>query len=146
VQIDRATFRRLCRARALLYALDEPLSVSAIARQLEMSPFQLIRRAHAVFGATPHQLRIEARLAEAKRRLALEQQSVTEVCMALGFASLGSFSSAFTRRVGATPSGYRRQVRTLVQVPAQLTAALAPGCLSLMAQLPPDAFRNFREA
>lgn len=37
-------------------------------------------------------------------------------------------------------------VRKLVQVPAQLSAALTPGCLSLMAQLPPDAFRNFREA
>jgi hypothetical protein len=77
--------------------------------------------------------------------------SVTDVCMEVGFSSLGSFSALFTRRVGEAPSAYRRRFRAMCQVPGPLRAAdLTPGCLTLMARLPPSAFanpvRNFREA
>ncbi|HEY7189115.1 MAG TPA: helix-turn-helix domain-containing protein [Vicinamibacterales bacterium] len=76
------------------------------------------------------------------------QHSVTDVCMELGFSSLGSFSAMFTARVGETPSAYRRRVRAIVQVPDLLLSPVVPGCLSLMAHLPLAAFsdRNFREA
>jgi len=96
-----------------------------------------------VFGLTPHQFRIQSRLDRARRLLALGQHSVTQVCMEVGFSSLGSFSDLFTRRVGATPSAYRRRVRAMVQVPGTLPRHLIPGCLSLMAALPPSAFSQF---
>ena len=48
-------------------------------------------------------------------------------------SSLGSFSDLFARRVGTSPSAYRRRMRTMVQVPGGLEPVLAPGCLSLMA-------------
>lgn len=60
--------------------------------------------------------------------------------MEVGFSSLGSFSALFSRRVGETPSGYRRRVGGMVQVPGT-PHALEPGCLSLMEQLPPDVFQ-----
>ena len=54
--LTRPTFRRLCRARDRLVALEEPLpSVGAIARDVGLSAFQLIRQFEAVFGITPHQ-------------------------------------------------------------------------------------------
>jgi AraC-like DNA-binding protein len=140
-------FRRLCQARDRLAALDdEPLSIDAVARAAAISPFHFIRQFEAVFGVTPHQYRIQCRLDEAKRLLAAGQHSVTEVCMAVGFSSLGSFSELFKRRVGAPPSSYQRRLRALSPVPEGLQRVLAPGCLSLMGQLPPDAFRSFREA
>jgi hypothetical protein len=75
---------------------------------------------------------------------------VTDVCMEVGFSSLGSFSTLFTQRVGEAPSAYRRRVRAMVQVPGTVPAALIPGCLSLMGRLPPSALadrgRSFREA
>lgn|SRR5262249_53937682 len=147
VIIGGATFARLCRARELLCETDgDGQVVRDIARALRLSPYHFIRQFHAVFGATPHQVRIEARLDRAKRLLALGERSVTDVCMDVGFSSVGSFSSLFARRVGTTPSAYRRSVRALVQVPGTLPATLVPGCLSLMALLPRHAFRNFREA
>jgi AraC-like DNA-binding protein len=140
-------FRRLCQARDRLAALDdEPLSIDAVARAAAISPFHFIRQFEAVFGVTPHQYRIQCRLDEAKRLLAAGQHSVTEVCMAVGFSSLGSFSELFKRRVGAPPSSYQRRLRALSPVPERRERVLAPGCLSLMGQLPPDAFRSFREA
>jgi len=144
--LTRPTFRRLCRARDRLIALEEPFpSVGAIARDVGLSTFQLIRQFEAVFGLTPHQFRTATRLDSAKRLLARGELSVTEVCLEVGFSSLGSFSDLFARRVGASPSLYRRRMRTLVQVPGTFERVWFPGCLSLMALLPVGAFRNSGE-
>jgi AraC-like DNA-binding protein len=140
-------FARLARAREALAEVSEQTpSIEDIAREIAISPFHFIRQFEAVFGATPHQFRIQSRLDRAKRLLASGGHSVTDVCLEVGFSSLGSFSGLFTRRVGATPSAYQRRLRTLVQVPGTLPTALTPGCLSLMAGLPAWAFRSFREA
>jgi AraC-like DNA-binding protein len=145
-------FRRLCQARDLLREVREsPPSIADIAREVQISPFHLIRQFQAVFGVTPHQFRIQTRLDAAKRLFATGRHSVTDVCMEVGFSSLGSFSALFTRRVGEPPSAYRRRVQAMPQVPGTLpTPDLTPGCLTLMSRLPPSAFansvRNFREA
>lgn len=145
--LGQASFKRVCRARDLLCEVHaEPLSVREVAAEVGISRFHFIRQFEAVFGATPHQFRIRSRLDRARHLLARGQMSVTEVCMEVGFSSLGSFSSLFTRQVGATPSAYQRRMRAMVQVPGTLPPLLIPGCLSLMALLPRSAFRNFGEA
>ena len=114
-------FRRLCRARDLLEEVPEdPVSIEDVAREVGISPFHFIRQFEAVFGLTPHQFRIQSRLDRARRLLAMGHHSVTDVCMEVGFSSLGSFSDLFTRRVGATPSAYQRRLRAMVQVPGML--------------------------
>jgi AraC-like DNA-binding protein len=145
--LERRGFRSLCRAREMLCELDDPApSIEALAKELAVSSSHFTRQFAALFGETPHQFRMRARLEHAKRLLAAGQHSVTGVCMEVGWSSLGSFSDLFTRRVGATPSEYRKRMRTLVQVPGALPRELVPGCFSLMARLPADAFRSFREA
>lgn len=139
--------RRLCQARERLCEVDdETRTIAAIARDVDISPYHFIRQFEAVFGRTPHQYRIHARLERARLLLAAGEHSVTEVCMEVGFSSLGSFSAWFTRASGASPSAYQRRLRTLVQVPGVVPKALIPGCFSLMTALPPGALRNFREA
>jgi AraC-like DNA-binding protein len=139
--------RRLCRARDLLSeAPERPVTIADAAREACMSPFHFIRRFEALFGVTPHQFRIGARIERAKLLLARGEFSVTEVCMEVGFSSLGSFSDLFARRVGAPPSDYRRRARAMVRVPGFAPQELFPGCLSLMGRLPDSAFRNFQEA
>jgi AraC-like DNA-binding protein len=147
MRIRPEVFERLCRARRALAELSEGApSVAEVARDARISPFHFIRQFDAVFGQTPHQLRIQSRLDRAKRLLAAGELSVTDVCMEVGFSSLGSFSDLFARRVGASPSAYRRRARSMVAVPGRLPRELFPGCLSLMARLPSSAFRSFREA
>ena len=120
-----ASLAILCRARdQLRQAQDPPRSIAAIAREAGMSPYRFIRLFGAVFGVTPHQFRIQSRIDRAKDLLAAGDQSVTDVCMEVGFSSLGSFSDLFARRVGIAPSRYRGRPRP------------APGCLTLMS----DAF------
>jgi AraC-like DNA-binding protein len=131
--LTASAFRRLCRARDMLREThDRRLSIAEVAREAAASPFHFIRQFQAVFGETPHQFRIRARLDRAKYLLALSDYSVTDVCMEVGFSSLGSFSDLFTRRVGTAPSTYRRQVRSLMPVPGALPRELMPGCLTLM--------------
>jgi AraC-like DNA-binding protein len=135
-------FRRLCRARDLLRESREPSpTIEQLAREVRISPFHFIRQFEAVFGVTPHQFRIASRIARAKELLAGGGHSVTDVCMEVGFSSLGSFSTLFSERVGETPSAYRRRMRTLVSGPGQRGTHLAPGCLSLMGALPANLWR-----
>jgi AraC-like DNA-binding protein len=139
--------KNLCRARDLLSEVRESkLSIEDVARQVAISPYHFIRQFAAVFGVTPHQYRIRRRLELAKHLLAAGHHSVTDVCMEVGFSSLGSFSAQFAQRVGVPPSSYQRRLRAMVQVPGRLPWELVPGCLTLMGRLPPDAFRSFREA
>ena len=127
-------FRRLCRARELLSCLDGPQpTIEALARDVGISPYHFIRQFEALFGVTPHQYRIQARLDRAKQLLATKEWSVTAVCMEVGFSSLGSFSTLFARRFGETPSEYRQRVSS---------ADLVPGCLTLMAHIPNRSFRE----
>jgi AraC-like DNA-binding protein len=142
--ITHAMHARLCSARQLLCNVQEPaLSIEAIGARVGVSPFHLSRQFAAVFGATPHQYRTAARLERAKRLLAGGQLSVTEVCLALGFASLGSFSTLFGARLGESPRAYQRRMRRLWSVPGELPPVLVPGCFSLMCFLPPEAAAQF---
>jgi AraC-like DNA-binding protein len=139
--LSHYAFRRLCEARDLLADLDAQPSIKQVASDVGISPFHFIRQFEALFGETPHQFRMRTRLDHAKLLLARGNHSVTDVCMEVGFSSLGSFSDLFARRVGAPPSLFQRQARIIVPVPG-LPEPLFPGCYSLMAA----AFRNFREA
>lgn len=147
MRLDEETRLRLCRARELLAELPEgPRHVNEIARAVGISPFHFIRQFERVFGVTPHQFRIAHRLQLAKRLLADGDRSVTDVCMEVGFSSVGSFSALFTRRVGEPPSTYQRRMRVMVPVSGGVRPVLVPGCLTLLSQLPRGAFRSFREA
>jgi len=142
--VTRAMHARLCDARELLCSAAEPgLPIEALAARVRVSPFHLSRQFAALFGVTPHQYRIAARLERAKQLLARGELSVTEVCLELGFSSLGSFSALFSARVGESPSAFQRRMRRLWTVPGELPPVLIPGCFMLMGQLPAEAAAQF---
>lgn len=108
---------QLCRARDLLSEVSGPtVSIEDAAREASMSPHHFIRRFAAVFGDTPHQFRTRQRLTAAQRLLA-RGHSVTDVCLEIGFSSLGSFSTLFARELGMSPSAYQRSLRRSVYIP-----------------------------
>lgn len=103
-------FRRVSRARDYLHAnLARPQSLAHLARVAGMSDYHFHRSFRAVVGTTPARYLSELRLHRARRLLRSRRNSVTDVCYAVGFASLGSFSSAFHRRFGETPSACRQR-------------------------------------
>ena len=89
--------------------LTENLPLKNIARLAHLSPFHFHRAFCAVFGETPHAYRTRRRLERASRLLKETDVPVTEVCLDTGFESVGSFSTLFRRRYGASPSEFRRK-------------------------------------
>jgi AraC-like DNA-binding protein len=131
--VDVAELAHLRRARDLLdreYA--RPLDVPAMARAALMSPSLFARRFRAAYGDTPYGYLQARRVERAMALLRGGQVSVTDACLAVGFTSLGSFSSTFTRLVGETPSAYRaRDHSRLTPVPPCMTRAWArPGWIA----------------
>ncbi len=99
---------RLRRARDRIdrdYA--EPLDVPALAREALMSAGHFSRSFREEYGETPYTYLMTRRIERAKALLRRGDLSVTEVCVAVGCTSLGSFSSRFSELVGESPSAYR---------------------------------------
>ena len=117
---------RLCQARDALRDVQRTqATVADIAASVAMSQFHFIRQFRALLGETHQQYRTRARLERATHLLVHGGATLTEVCMAVGFTSLGSFSALFARRFGEAPAAYRRRL-------AGDRQALTPDCVGLM--------------
>jgi AraC-like DNA-binding protein len=100
--------RRLLRARdAMDGAYAQPLDVPALARIAHVSPAHFIRTFRATFGETPHRYLQRRRVERAMFLLRATDRSVTEICLDVGFSSLGTFSRTFRDIVGESPSAHR---------------------------------------
>jgi AraC-like DNA-binding protein len=136
---DLANLAHLRRARDLMdreYA--SPLDVAALARAALMSTAHFSRQFRAAYGETPYSYLMTRRIERAKALLRRGDMSVTDVCMAVGCSSLGSFSARFTQLVGETPTAYR----------ANNLGALAnvPGCVQRAATRPSRRSSRIGEA
>jgi AraC-like DNA-binding protein len=128
----------LRRARDLIDRdFAETLDVPALAREAHASRAHFVRSFKKAFGETPHKYLLRRRIERAKELLRNTPLSVTEVSLAVGFRSLGSFSTAFRQLVGESPSAYTRRWRSAVPPPI-------PACFTLMYTRPHTS--TFREA
>ena len=134
-----ADLARLRRARDLMdreYA--SPLDVAALARTALMSTAHFSRQFREAYGETPYAYLMTRRIERAKSLLRRGDLSVTEVCLAVGCTSLGSFSARFTQLVGETPTAYRAGDHgALVAV---------PGCIAKEATRPSRIPSRIKEA
>jgi AraC-like DNA-binding protein len=120
---ELANLAHLRRARDLIdreYA--RRLDVAELARAALMSSAHFSRQFRAAYGETPYAYLMTRRIERAKELLRRDDMSVTEVCMAVGCTSLGSFSARFTELVGETPTAYRARDHS--------SLASVPGCLA----------------
>jgi AraC-like DNA-binding protein len=100
--------RRMLRARdAMDRDYAQPLDVRALASVACVSEAHFIRTFKATFGETPHRYLQRRRVERAMYLLRTSDRSVTDICMRVGFSSLGTFSRTFRDIVGETPSQFR---------------------------------------
>jgi AraC-like DNA-binding protein len=103
----------------------EPLTLDQLAAVGAVSKFHLIRCFAAAYGETPIRYLTRRRVERAQDLLRAANLTVSEICTAVGFASLGSFSVRFKQLVGESPTAYRdRWART--------GAPHIPGCYLFM--------------
>ena len=104
------TNRRMLRARdAMDRGYAQPLDVAALARIAHVSAAHFNRTFRATFGETPHRYLQRRRVERAMFLLRETDRSVTEICLLVGFGSLGTFSRTFRDIVGRSPRDYRKQ-------------------------------------
>ncbi|MDB5032828.1 MAG: transcriptional regulator, AraC family [Chlorobi bacterium] len=92
--------------------LAEQISLADMARTACLSPHHFLRLFKHAFQETPHQYLTRKRLEWAQDLLTSTERSITDICVSIGFESLGSFSWLFRRRFGASPDLFRRRAIT----------------------------------
>jgi AraC-like DNA-binding protein len=106
----------------------QPLDVGALARGVHMSAGHLSRQFRLAYGESPYAYLLTRRIERAMAMLRRGDLSVTDVCFAVGFSSLGTFSTRFAEIVGTSPSAYRRETET--------DAAELPSCVTRFVMRP----------
>jgi AraC-like DNA-binding protein len=119
---QEAVNRRMLRAKdAMDRAYAQPLDIATLAAIAYVSEAHFIRTFRATFGETPHRYLQRRRVERAMFLLRVTDRPVTDICMAVGFTSLGTFSRTFRAIVGVSPSVFR----------AQRVVLVAPTCFSM---------------
>src|SRR6266851_2675776 len=128
------TNRRMLRARdAIDRTYSQPLDIPYLAQVACVSEAHFIRTFRWTFGETPHRYLQRRRVERAMFMLRESDRSVTDICLEVGFTSLGTFSRTFRDIVHVTPSDYR----------AREEAIQAPTCF-VMAWTRPSSFGEAR--
>lgn len=113
----------MLRARdAMDHAYAQPLDIAKLAGIAFVSEAHFIRSFRATFGETPHRYLQRRRVERATFLLRDTDLPVTEICLAVGFNSLGTFSRTFAEIIGEPPSLYRRRAAR-VAVPSCVAMA-----------------------
>jgi len=99
----------------------DPLDLAGLASVAGVSRYHFARSFEAAYGETPIRYLTRRRIERAQDLLRAANLTITEVCMLVGFSSLGSFSSRFSQLVGESPTAYRDRW-------AARGGARVPGC------------------
>ena len=127
--------RRLLRARdAMDRTYAQPLDIPSLARIAFVSEAHFIRTFRTTFGETPHRYLQRRRVERSMFLLRETDRSVTDICLDVGFSSLGTFSRTFRDIVGVNPTDYRSRGDVM----------LAPTCFT-MAWMRPSQDRALLE-
>jgi len=130
--------RHLLRAKDLADArYAEPLGVDDLAQAAGLSRAHFSREFRRAFGASPHANLLTRRLERAAALLRTTDNSVAEICLAVGLQSVGSFTTSFKRAFGKTPTAYR------ASFPPAVSQAIVPACVVRAYGRPQH--RTFRE-
>jgi AraC-like DNA-binding protein len=104
---------------AMMQCLDRPMNNNDMADVACQSPFHFNRVFHRLTGIPPIQFHYALRLQQAKRLLVSTDLRITDICLEVGYGSLGTFTSRFNALVGMSPTSFRRLGRQLISVQLQ---------------------------
>lgn len=123
-------YRRIVRAKLFIDAnYANALDLDNIADEACFSKFHFTRLFKEIYGKTPHQYLTAVRI-ERSRQLLSSGASVKESCFAVGFDSVGSFTSLFKRRVGLTPAAFQERRRSILSEIASTPLVHIPNCFA----------------
>src|SRR5215469_12790743 len=90
--------------------IAEQIPLATLARSVRLSAYHFCRAFKRSFGVPPHRYHNARRIEHAKTLLAQPARSVTEIALKVGFSETSSFTAAFRKATGTTPTAYRRSL------------------------------------
>lgn len=97
--------------------IAEPISLATLAQLVRLSPYHFCRAFKRSLGMPPHRYHSNRRIEHAKRLLAEPAPSVTDIGRIVGYSETSSFTTAFHKSTGSTPTAYRRALTSFETVP-----------------------------
>ncbi|WP_098407016.1 helix-turn-helix transcriptional regulator [Paramicrobacterium agarici] len=113
---DLASLRRVRDRIDREYA--DPLDLEALAHGINISSGHLSRQFKLAYGESPYSYLMTRRVERAMALLRRGDISVTDACFAVGFSSLGTFSTRFTELVGLSPREFKSRADKHEGVPS----------------------------
>jgi AraC-like DNA-binding protein len=124
-------YRRIVQAKLFIDAhFREKINLEEIAEEASFSRFHFIRLFKDAYGDTPHQYLISRRLQESNRLMENVDLKIKDICLEVGFESVGSFTTLFTKTFGKSPGAKRREILEHKRVVEQEPLKAVPDCFA----------------
>lgn len=123
-------YKRIVQAKIFIDThFEQPIDLRNVSDEACFSKFHFIRLFKSAYGVTPHQYLIKVRIENAKLLLA-KKKSVSEVCVAIGFESISSFTALFKKYTGKSPSSYQKIQMRKYEIIQDDPLHFVPGCFA----------------
>src|SRR5882757_1402980 len=106
----------------------EPIDLDRLSREACLSRYHFHRLFTRIYRVTPHQYLTRKRIEQARKALAGNDLTITEICNEVGFESIGSFSTLFKKEIGHAPTHYRTHARQIHQQTLEQPRSFTPYC------------------
>src|SRR5579859_399407 len=104
------------------------IDLDRLSREACLSRFHFHRLFTRIYRVTPHQYLTRMRIEQARKCLAGNELTITEICNEVGFESIGSFSALFKKEIGHAPTHYRTSARQKQQQTLAQPRSFIPHC------------------
>jgi AraC-like DNA-binding protein len=124
-------YRRIVQAKLFIDKhFREKINLDEIAEEASFSRFHFIRLFREAYGDTPHQYMMTLRMREAEKLMANESMKIQDICFEIGFESVGTFTTQFTKIFGKTPKSRQKEVLEKKRLVKEEPLKTVPNCFA----------------
>jgi AraC-like DNA-binding protein len=124
-------YRRIVQAKLFIDKhFREKINLDEIAEEASFSRFHFIRLFKEAYGDTPHQYMMALRMREAENLMANGNLKIQDICFAIGFESVGTFTTQFTKLFGKTPKSRQKEILQRKKVIEEQPLRTVPNCFA----------------
>src|ERR1041385_2293147 len=122
-------YRRIVQAKLFIDKhFREKINLDEIAEEASFSRFHFIRLFRQAYGDTPHQYLVSLRMLEAEKLMANPDLKIQDICLEIGFESVGTFTTQFTKVYGKTPKTRQKEILEKKRIIAEEPLRTVPNC------------------
>src|SRR5882762_2575062 len=124
-------YRRIVQAKLFIDKhFREKINIDEIAEEASFSRFHFIRLFRQAYGNTPHQYMMSMRMLEAEKLMANSALKIQDICFGIGFESVGTFTTQFTRLYGKTPKARQKEILEKLRITVEEPLRTVPNCFA----------------